>query len=93
MRQVHTLLKRAVATGALLAAAYAVASVSSAQDATTSTTTATPTTSTAKVKVPPTTATPKMIADAVARSKARYDKFLATGTPEQFGSEEPYTPK
>ena len=93
MRRVHTLLKRAVATGALLAAAYAVASVSSAQDATVSTTTSTPTTSTADAKAPPTTATPRMIADAVARAKARHDKFLATGTPEEFGSEEPYTPK
>jgi hypothetical protein len=93
MRRVHTLLKRAVATGALLTAAYAVASVSSAQDAAVSTTTTTPTTSTADAKAPPTTATPQMIADAVARSKARHDKFLAAGTPEEFGSEEPYTPK
>jgi hypothetical protein len=83
----HTLSKRAVVAGALLAAASAIAGVSSAQSTTTTTTTPAPT---AKAKAP-TTATPEMIADAVARSKARRDKFLATGTPEQFGSEEPYT--
>jgi hypothetical protein len=27
----------------------------------------------------------------VVRSKARHEKFLATGTPEEFGSEEPLT--
>ncbi len=45
MRQVHTPLKRTVAAGTLLAAAYAIAGLSaSAQDATTSTTTSTSTT-------------------------------------------------
>jgi len=33
-----------------------------------------------------------MIDEAVQRSKARHDKFLATGKPEQWGSEEPFTP-
>ena len=96
MRQVHTPLKRAMA-GALLAAAYAIAGASaSAQDATTSTTTTSTTTSTSTTttttRVPRTTATPEMISEAVARSKARFDRFLSTGKPEQWGSEEPFTP-
>jgi len=91
MRQVHTPLKRAVA-GALLAAAYAVTGTSaSAQDTTTSTTTTSTTTSTTTTKrVPRTTATPEMIEEAVQRSRARFDKFLSTGKPEQWGSEEPF---
>jgi hypothetical protein len=88
MRQVHTSLKRAAIAGTLVAAAYGVASLSvSAQTATTST----PTTSTTTVKTPRTTSTPDMVADAVARSKARHQRFLTDGTPEQFGSEEPFT--
>ena len=97
MRQVHTPLKRAIA-GALLAAAYAIiaGASASAQDATTSTTTTSTTTSSTTTatttRVPRTTATPEMISEAVQRSKARFDKFLATGKPEQWGSEEPFTP-
>ena len=94
MRQGHTPLKRAVAAGTLLAAACAIAGLSaSAQDATTSTTTSTSSTSTSttKVRVPRTTATPEMVDEAVRRSKARFDKFRATGKPEQWGSEEPFT--
>jgi hypothetical protein len=36
-------------------------------------------------------ATPEMIEEAIQRSRARSEKFLTTGTPEQFGSEEPFT--
>jgi len=36
-------------------------------------------------------ATPEMIEEAIQRSRARSAKFLTTGTPEQFGSEEPFT--
>jgi ABC-type phosphate transport system substrate-binding protein len=36
-------------------------------------------------------ATPMMIKEAIQRSKARTERFRATGTPEQFGSEEPFT--
>jgi len=87
MRQVHTALKRVIAAGTLLAATYAIPAL--AQDATTSTTTTS--TSTTKVRVPRTTATPEMIDEAVKRSKARHEKFLSTGKPEQWGSEEPFT--
>jgi hypothetical protein len=91
MRQVHTPLQRAVAAGALLTAAYAISGLSAtAQDAT-STTPSSATTTTTKAKVPRTTATPEMISEAVRRSKARHDRFLATGKPEQWGSEEPFT--
>jgi hypothetical protein len=42
------------------------------------------------IKVPRTSATPEMIEEAIARSKARTERFKATGEPEQFGSEEPF---
>jgi hypothetical protein len=31
------------------------------------------------------------VLEACQRTQARFAKFLATGTPEQFGSEEPFT--
>jgi|RhiMethySRZTD1v2_1073278.scaffolds.fasta_scaffold2551591_1 hypothetical protein len=89
MRQIHTPLKRLVAAGALLAAAYAVVGLSASAQ-TTSTTSSSTTTSTTTVKVPRTTATSEMVSDAVARSKARHQRFLSDGTPEQWGSEEPF---
>ena len=94
MRQVHTPLKRAIA-GALLAAAYAIAGTSASAQTTSTTTTSTTTstlTTTTTTRVPRTTATPEMISDAVARSRARFDRFLSTGKPEQWGSEEPFAP-
>ena len=42
------------------------------------------------IKVPRTSATPEMIEEAIERSKARTERFKATGEPEQFGSEEPF---
>ena len=39
----------------------------------------------------PSTATPRMIDEAVQRSQARAAKAAATGTTETFGSEEPFT--
>jgi hypothetical protein len=94
MRQLHGPSKRAAVAGALLAIAHASAGVSAlAQDATTSPTATSPTpVASATKKAPRTTATPDLIADAVARSKARHARFLTSGTPEQFGSEEPYAP-
>ncbi len=46
--------------------------------------------STAKRK-PRATATPDMINEAIQRSEARAAKEAATGTPQQWGSEEPFT--
>ena len=90
MRQMHTTLKRAVAAGTLLAAAYGVPGLSAfAQDTTASTSTSASTTT---VRVPRTTATQQMVDDAVQRSKARYKNFLLNGKPEQWGSEEPFIP-
>src|SRR5262245_43108994 len=37
------------------------------------------------------TSTPAMFLEACQRTQARFAKFLANGTPEQFGSEEPFT--
>ena len=76
---------------ATVAAAFAIATSSvSAQTATpTDATASTTTTSTATKKVP-TEATPQMISEALQRSQKRHEKFLANGTPEQWGSEEPF---
>lgn len=74
---------------ATVAAAFAIAAWPvSAQDATTTSTTTT-TTSTA-TKTVPTETTPQMISEALQRSQKRHEKFLANGTPEQWGSEEPF---
>src|SRR5262249_4039727 len=93
MKQLHTL--KLTIAGAVIAATYAIVGVSaSAQTTTTSTATATSaaragnlTTATAR----PTSATRQMIQEACQRSKARRVKFLLNGTPEQWGSEEPFT--
>lgn len=90
MRQVHIPLQRVAAAGVLLAAMAGLSA--SAQQATTTPAPAPSTaTSTTTIRVPRTTATPAMIDEAVRRSKARHQRFLATGTPEQWGSEEPFT--
>ena len=47
------------------------------------------TTTTAKKK--PTSATPDMINEAIQRSEARAAKEAASGVPQQWGSEEPFT--
>jgi len=85
MKQLCTSLK--LIAGAVAAAAVAVVGPSaSAQTATTPT----PTTTSTPKKVP-TTATPQMISEAIQRSKARSSKLTASGVPEQWGSEEPFT--
>jgi hypothetical protein len=84
--------------GAGAAGALAFTSVASPAAAQTATSTATgqgvfaaPAPGTKK----PTTATPQMIDEAIQRSQARTAKAVPTatsaGTPEQFGSEEPFT--
>jgi hypothetical protein len=70
--------------GAAVTLAFAVPSAS-AQTMTN------PPTAAAPVKKKPTSATPQMIDEAVQRSQARSAKAKATGAPEQFGSEEPFT--
>ena len=79
-----------VAAAAVVAAAFATMCLPSwAQEATAPTTTEA-TTSAARPRVPPTTATPEMIAEAIERSKARTERLRLQGVPEQFGSEEPF---
>jgi hypothetical protein len=76
---------------ATVAAALAIATSSvSAQTATTTDATASTTASSTAVKKVPTAATPQMISEALQRSQKRHEKFLANGTPEQWGSEEPF---
>jgi hypothetical protein len=84
MKQVQTMLKLAMA-GACVAV---MASGAMAQTATTTTTDATAAAVTPKK---PTTSTPRMVDEAQQRSKARSAKNAATGVPEQWGSEEPFT--
>jgi hypothetical protein len=69
---------------------FAVAGLSAM--AQTTTTTSTPTTSSAFVrpKPKPTTSTDSMVQEACQRQKARTAKFLQSGTPERWGSEEPF---
>ena len=98
MKQECTPLKLMIA-GAAAAVAFVI-TAPSASAQTTSTSTATSTSTSAGVlstsidaatRKPRATATPEMIDEAIQRSKARSDKLRTTGTPEQFGSEEPFT--
>jgi len=75
----------ALQTAIVLLGALAIAALpASAQ------TTSTPPSKSMSIKVPRTSATPEMIEEAIERSKARTERFKATGEPEQFGSEEPF---
>jgi hypothetical protein len=81
-----------IGAGAAGALAFTSVSPAAAQTATGQTPTAqggviAPTTGTKK----PTTATPRMIDEAIQRSQARAAKATAAGTTETFGSEEPFT--
>ena len=94
MNQITTL-------GLSLALAAGLASAVSAQTTTSSTsttssagvlTTSTSTSSsTTTVKKKPTSATADMVNEAIQRSQARAAKEAQTGTPQQWGSEEPFT--
>ena len=87
--------------GAGAAGALAFTSVSPAAAQTASSTTSSMSTSAGVFAAPapgakkPTTATPQMIDEAIQRSQARTAKAVPTatsaGTPERFGSEEPFT--
>jgi hypothetical protein len=104
MKQEYTPLKLMIA-GTLAAAVFAVAGPSaSAQStcegclttSTTSSSTSSPSTlSTSSTESTGTTvrtsSTAEMVLEACQRSKARTAKFLQSGIPEQFGSEEPFT--
>ena len=57
----------------------------------TTTTSTSATSSTTTVKKKPTSATADMVNEAIQRSQARAAKEAQTGTPQQWGSEEPFT--
>jgi hypothetical protein len=84
MKRACASLKRAIASATLVATAPIAGLPASAQ-----TTSPSPSTS-MTIKTPRTTATPEMIEEAIERSKARTERFKATGIPEEFGSEEPF---
>ena len=79
--------------GAAAAGALAFTMVPSPASAQTQTETSqsAATTTPAPAKKKPTSATPQMIDEAIQRSQARAAKAAATGQPELFGSEEPFT--
>ena len=84
MKRACASLKRAIAGATVVATAAIAGLPASAQ-----TTSPSPSTS-LTIKTPRTTATPEMIEEAIERSKARTERFKATGIPEEFGSEEPF---
>jgi hypothetical protein len=87
-------LRSMILTGFGLAGAMAapllVASICSAQTATSQAPATTPTTTAPAVRKP-SSATSRMIDEAIQRTQARAAKFRDSGVPEQFGSEEPFT--
>src|SRR5262245_17790663 len=98
MKQMH-IHRRLMLSGSVAAAAFAVAGLSASAQPATTTTTAVPTTSTAttagvlttRSTAPKGSATSQMIQEACQRQKARTAKFVQSGIPEQWGSEEPFT--
>ena len=79
----------AAATVASTAVSAQTTSPTTSSSAGVLTTSSTGTTSTVKKK--PTSATADMINEAIQRSEARAAKEAATGQPQQWGSEEPFT--
>ena len=91
MQQMHASLNRLLASSVVAAALVIAGLPALAQTATTGTTASTPTASTAlRTKPKPTTASDLMVQEACQRQKARTAKFLQSGVPEKFGSEEPF---
>jgi hypothetical protein len=96
MKQITTLgLSLALAVGfASAVSAQTTSSTSTTSSAgvlTTTTSTSSATSSTTTVKKKPTSATADMVNEAIQRSQARAAKEAQIGTPQQWGSEEPFT--
>src|SRR5262245_33151811 len=99
MKQKHTH-RRLMIAGVVVAVIFAIAGPSASAQ-TTSTTTTTTTTTTARTAATagnlttaigkPKSASAQMIQEACQRQRARTAKAQQSGTPEQFGSEEPFT--
>jgi len=91
MKQMH-IPRRLMLSGSVAAAMFAVAGLSASAQTTTTATTATAAGNLATAATAPKgSATPQMIQEACQRQKARTAKLLQSGTPEQWGSEEPFT--
>ena len=82
-------LAAAVLAGTTASAQTSATTTSTSSSAGVLSTSSTGTTSTVKKK--PTSATADMINEAIQRSQARAAKEAQTGTPQQWGSEEPFT--
>jgi hypothetical protein len=96
MKQMH-IPRRLMLSGSVAAAVFAVAGLSASAQTTTTTTTSAATAApnagdlaTAST-APKGSATPQMIQEACQRQRARTAKFVQSGVPEQWGSEEPFT--
>jgi len=92
MKHMH-IPRRLMLSGGVAAAVFAVAGLSASAQTPTTTATTSPTAgvlSTAAT-APKGSATPEMIQEACQRQRARTAKFLQFGTPEVWGSEEPFT--
>ena len=93
MKQMH--IPRRLMLSASVVAVLAVSALSaSAQTTTTTTSTATAPHAgdlTTATKAPKGGATPQMIQEACQRQRARTAKFVQSGIPEKWGSEEPFT--
>jgi len=81
----------AVLSALAIVAAAGTASAQTATSTTSSSAGVLSTSSTTTVKKKPTAATADMINEAIQRSEARAAKEAASGTPQQWGSEEPFT--
>jgi hypothetical protein len=93
MKQMH-IPRRLMLSGSVAAAVFAVAGLSASAQTTTTTTTSAATTAgdlTTASTAPKGSATPQMIQEACQRQRARTAKFVQSGVPEQWGSEEPFT--
>jgi len=95
MKQMH-IPRRLMLSGSVVAV-LAVSGLSASAQTTTPTTSTASTSSrsagdlTTASTAPKGGATPQMIQEACQRQRARTAKFLQSGIPEQFGSEEPFT--
>jgi hypothetical protein len=85
-----TLLKLSAA-GALVAAAVSAGTAAAQTPTTSSSAGVLSTSTTTATKKKPTSATPDMVNEAIQRSQARAAKEQANGTPQKWGSEEPFT--
>src|SRR5215475_5300940 len=96
MKQMH-IPRRLMICGSAAAGLFAVAGLSALAQTTTTTSTTTATASptagtlATAATAPKGSATSRMIQEACQRQRARTAKFQQFGTPEQWGSEEPFT--